>query len=43
MGTGINMEHNEIAFKCNFAVIDEETEIVTNRRADREFEWGIPL
>ena len=52
MGTGIEMEENEIAFKCNFAVIDDETEIVTKsenytnsyrRRADRQFEWGIPL
>ena len=52
MGTGIEMEENEIAFKCNFAVIDDETEIVTKsenytnsyrRRADRHFEWGIPL
>ena len=52
MGTGIEMEENEIAFKCNFALIDDETEIVTKsenytnsyrRRADRQFEWGIPL
>ena len=28
MGTGIEMDTSEIAFKCNFAVIDDETDIV---------------
>lgn len=43
MGAGVNMEYNEIAFKCNFAVVDDDTDIVTNRRADRDFSWGISL
>ena len=43
MGAGVNMEFNEIAFKWNFALIDDETDIVLKRRADREFSWGISL
>ena len=43
MGAGVNMELNEIAFKCNFATIDDETDVVVKRRADREFEWGVSL
>ena len=38
------MSNDDIAFKCNFAVLDEETGLVTKRRVDRAFhEWGIPL
>ena len=34
MGSGIPMEIGEIGFKCNFAYMDENTKIVTKRRAD---------
>jgi len=43
MGSGIKMDCNEIAFKCNFAYLNEKTRIVESRRVDRDFEWGIPL
>lgn len=43
MGTGINMGYEDIAFKCNFAYINEETSIVERRRVDRQFEWGVSL
>ena len=45
MGTGIEMQPNyDIAFKCNFAYINDDTEIVERRRCDREFsQWGIEL
>ena len=43
MGAGCEMSYDDIAFKCNFAYINDETEIVERRRADREFDWGIPL
>lgn len=43
MGSGIKMDCNEIAFKCNFAYLNEETWIVESRWVDREFDWGIPL
>jgi len=45
MGSGLEMEPElDIAFKCNFAYLNEETNIVEKRRADREFvKWGIPL
>ena len=35
MGSGIPMVENEIAFKCNFAYMDEKTHIVEKRRVDR--------
>lgn len=38
------MTHDDIAFKCNFAYINNQTEIVERRRADREFHfWGLDL
>ena len=37
------MTKDDIAFKSNFAFINEETGIVERRRVDREFDWGIPL
>lgn len=43
MGAGCDMSYQDIAFKCNFAYINDETGIVERRRVDREFDWGIPL
>lgn len=34
MGSGISMELGEIGFKCNFALMDSDTKMVTKRRAD---------
>ena len=38
MGAGIDMAPGDIAFKCNFATVDTNTNIVVKRRADRHFE-----
>ena len=38
MGAGIPMQPGDIAFKSNFATIDEKSGIVVRRRADRRFE-----
>ena len=35
IGSGLPMEFNEIAFKCNFAHMDAKTGIVLKRRVDR--------
>lgn len=44
MGAGLEMKEGDIAFKSNFAVVDPESGIVLNRRADREFHvWGQEL
>ena len=44
MGSGITMKQGDIAFKCNFAYINEETQIVERRRVDRQFPlWGLNL
>ena len=43
MGTGVEMSYEDIAFKCNFAYIIDETEVVEKRRVSRNFDWGIPL
>lgn len=43
MGAGIPMAPGDIAFKSNFATLDEETGIVVSRRADRHFEREGPL
>lgn len=44
MGAGVDMSYDDIAFKCNFAYINESTNIVERRRVDREFDkWGVPL
>jgi 2,3-bisphosphoglycerate-independent phosphoglycerate mutase len=43
MGAGVEMSYDDIAFKCNFAYINENNNIVERRRVDREFDWGIPL
>lgn len=37
MGAGIEMEAGDIAFKCNFATIDDASGIVLFRRCDRDF------
>lgn len=42
MGAGIDMEKGDIAFKCNFATINQEG-IVISRRADRNFEELGPI
>ena len=38
MGAGLDMSPGDVAFKCNFAVLDAATGLVTSRRADRQFE-----
>lgn len=43
MGAGLAMSPGDIAFKSNFATIDESTGIVTSRRADRHFEEEGPI
>jgi 2,3-diphosphopglycerate-independent phosphoglycerate mutase len=43
MGAGLSMQPGDIAFKCNFAMIDPETKIVLHRRADRRFEEEGPI
>eukprot|EP00250_Pteridium_aquilinum_P012894 c21010_g1_i2 orf=41-1498(+) len=43
MGAGLAMSPGDIAFKCNFATIDDATGIVTSRRADRHFEEEGPI
>ena len=43
MGAGVEMNYDDIAFKCNFSYINDSNNIVERRRVDREFDWGIPL
>ncbi|KAL9271323.1 2,3-bisphosphoglycerate-independent phosphoglycerate mutase-like protein [Drosera capensis] len=43
MGAGLAMSPGDIAFKSNFATLDEKTGIVTSRRADRHFEEAGPI
>ncbi|KAM7527686.1 hypothetical protein LguiB_031096 [Lonicera macranthoides] len=43
MGAGLAMSPGDIAFKSNFATLDERTGIVTSRRADRHFEEEGPI
>ncbi|MED6147146.1 hypothetical protein PIB30_041318 [Stylosanthes scabra] len=43
MGAGLAMSPGDIAFKSNFATLDEESGIVTSRRADRHFEEEGPI
>uniref|UniRef100_A0A1D1ZKZ5 2,3-bisphosphoglycerate-independent phosphoglycerate mutase 1 n=1 Tax=Anthurium amnicola TaxID=1678845 RepID=A0A1D1ZKZ5_9ARAE len=43
MGAGLAMSPGDIAFKSNFATLDESTGIVTSRRADRHFEEQGPI
>eukprot|EP00850_Spirogloea_muscicola_P014997 SM000111S18820 [mRNA] locus=s111:369107:371266:+ [translate_table: standard] len=43
MGAGLHMEPGDIAFKCNFATVNDLTGEVVSRRADRHFEREGPL
>eukprot|EP00698_Gefionella_okellyi_P022457 TRINITY_DN7450_c0_g1_i3.p1 TRINITY_DN7450_c0_g1~~TRINITY_DN7450_c0_g1_i3.p1 ORF type:complete len:342 (+),score=51.82 TRINITY_DN7450_c0_g1_i3:133-1026(+) len=43
MGSGLEMQVGDIAFKSNFATYDASTGIVVSRRADRDFEAIGPL
>jgi 2,3-diphosphopglycerate-independent phosphoglycerate mutase len=43
MGAGLAMSPGNIAFKSNFATLDQKTGIVTSRRADRHFEEEGPV
>ncbi|XP_059645746.1 uncharacterized protein LOC132287215 [Cornus florida] len=43
MGAGLAMSPGDIAFKSNFATLNEKTGIVTSRRADRHFEEEGPI
>ncbi|KAH7570257.1 hypothetical protein ACOSQ2_018619 [Xanthoceras sorbifolium] len=43
MGAGLAMSPGDIAFKSNFATLDEKTGIVISRRADRHFEDEGPV
>jgi 2,3-diphosphopglycerate-independent phosphoglycerate mutase len=43
LGAGMAMGPGDIAFKSNFAVLDEATMVVTSRRADRCFEEEGPV
>jgi 2,3-bisphosphoglycerate-independent phosphoglycerate mutase len=43
LGAGMDMEPGDIAFKSNFAVVDEQTGVVVRRRADRAFEREGPI
>lgn len=44
MGSGLAMRDGDIAFKSNFATVDDATGVVLRRRADRDFaRWGPPL
>lgn len=43
MGAGLAMSPGDIAFKSNFATLDESTGIVISRRADRHFEEEGPI
>ena len=37
IGAGLDMDPGDIAFKSNFSVVNEETNVVTHRRCDRHF------
>ncbi|KAI5431775.1 uncharacterized protein LOC127128403 [Lathyrus oleraceus] len=43
MGAGLAMSPGDIAFKSNFATLDEKTGTVTSRKADRHFEEEGPI
>ncbi|XP_073060467.1 uncharacterized protein [Primulina eburnea] len=43
MGAGLAMSPGDIAFKSNFATLDQKTGVVTSRRADRHFEEEGPI
>ena len=43
LGAGMDMRVGDIAFKSNFAVVDDQTGVVLKRRADRAFEETGPI
>ncbi|KAG6541510.1 hypothetical protein Mapa_017107 [Marchantia paleacea] len=43
LGAGLAMSPGDIAFKSNFATIDDASGLVTSRRADRHFEEEGPI
>jgi 2,3-bisphosphoglycerate-independent phosphoglycerate mutase len=43
LGAGCAVEPGDIAFKCNFATIDESSEVVLHRRVDRTFDLEGPV
>ncbi|EPZ31344.1 archaeal type cofactor-independent phosphoglycerate mutase [Rozella allomycis CSF55] len=43
MGAGLDLQPGDIAFKSNFAIIDDSSNIVISRRADRNFEHSGPI
>ena len=44
IGSGLEMDADEIAFKCNFATYEAETGIVLKRRVSRKFyNWGLDM
>jgi 2,3-diphosphopglycerate-independent phosphoglycerate mutase len=43
MGAGLAMSPGDIAFKSNFATLDEKSGVVVSRRADRHFEEEGPI
>jgi 2,3-diphosphopglycerate-independent phosphoglycerate mutase len=43
-GAGLAMRRGDVAFKSNFATVDDASGLVVRRRCDRQFEkWGPPL
>ncbi len=43
LGAGMDMKMGDIAFKSNFAVVDDRTGVVLKRRVDRAFEEAGPV
>ncbi len=43
LGAGMDMKVGDIAFKSNFAVVDDRTGVVLKRRVDRAFEEAGPV
>ncbi|CBH18171.1 2,3-bisphosphoglycerate-independent phosphoglycerate mutase-like protein, putative [Trypanosoma brucei gambiense DAL972] len=43
LGAGLHLDEGDIAFKCNFSVLDENTGIVLKRRCDRDFTREGPI
>lgn len=43
MGAGLPMAPGDIAFKSNFATLDEASGVVLQRRADRHFQEEGPV
>ena len=43
LGAGLDLEEGDVAFKCNFAVLEEESGVVSSRRCDRDFEADGPV